>query len=59
VFSYPLSSKIKSCLDRGASAILESTSMWIRGDRQITDTMGKNLVSLYFLITCFLAIACD
>jgi hypothetical protein len=38
--------KIKSCLDRGASEILESTSAWIRGHRQITETTGKNLVSL-------------
>jgi hypothetical protein len=33
-------SKIKPCLDRGASENLKSTSTWIRGDRQITDTTG-------------------
>jgi hypothetical protein len=32
--------KIKPCLDRGASESLKSTSTWIRGDRQITDTTG-------------------
>jgi hypothetical protein len=40
VSSYPLGSKIKSCLDRGSSESLNSTSMWIRVDRQITDTTG-------------------
>jgi hypothetical protein len=40
-----LGSKIKPCLDRGASENLESTLMWIKGDRQITDTIGKILVS--------------
>jgi hypothetical protein len=38
VSSCPLGSKIKSCLDRGASESLNSTSTWIRGDRQIPDT---------------------
>jgi hypothetical protein len=32
--------KIKPRLDRGASESLKSTSTWIRGDRQITDTTG-------------------
>jgi hypothetical protein len=32
--------KVKPCLDRGASESLKSTSTWIRGDRQITDTTG-------------------
>jgi hypothetical protein len=32
--------KIKSCLHRGASESLKSTSTWIRCDRQITDTTG-------------------
>jgi hypothetical protein len=45
VIPYLLGSKIKSCLDRGASENLESTSTWIRGDRQIIDTTGKILVS--------------
>jgi hypothetical protein len=40
VISCPLSSKIKPRLDRGASESLKSTSTWIRGDRQITDTTG-------------------
>jgi hypothetical protein len=40
VISCPLGSKIKPCLDRGASESLKSTSTWIRGDRQITDTTG-------------------
>jgi hypothetical protein len=39
VSSCPLGSKIKSCLGRGASESLKSTSTWIRGERQITDTM--------------------
>jgi hypothetical protein len=30
VISCPLGSKIKSCLDRGASESLKSTSTWIR-----------------------------
>jgi hypothetical protein len=38
--SCPLGSKIKPRLDRGASVSLKSTSTWIRGDRQITDTTG-------------------
>jgi hypothetical protein len=32
-------------LDRGAVESFESTSTWIRGDRQIIDTMRKILVS--------------
>jgi hypothetical protein len=40
VSSCPLGSKIKLCLGRGASESLNSTSTWIRGDRQITDTTG-------------------
>jgi hypothetical protein len=40
-------SKNKSCLDTGASENLKSTSTWIRGDRQITDTTGKIPVSLF------------
>jgi hypothetical protein len=40
VISCPLGSKIKPCLDRGASESLKSTSTWIRGDRQIIDTTG-------------------
>jgi hypothetical protein len=42
-----LVSKIKRCLDRGASKNLESTSTWIGGDRQITGTTGKLSVSLF------------
>jgi hypothetical protein len=34
--------KDKHCLDSGASESFESTSMWIRGDRQITETTRKN-----------------
>jgi hypothetical protein len=51
---YPLSSKIKSSLDRGASEILNSTSTWIRGDQQITDTTRYISVSFShsLLITC-------
>ena len=41
VSSCPLGSKIKPCLDRGASESLNSTSTWIRGDRQITETTEK------------------
>jgi hypothetical protein len=33
--------EIKTCVDRGASESLESTSTWIRGDRQTTETMEK------------------
>jgi hypothetical protein len=40
VISCPLASKIKSRLDRGASESLKSTSTWIMGDRQITNTSG-------------------
>jgi hypothetical protein len=40
VSSCPLGSKIKPCLIRGASESLNSTSTWIRGERQITDTTG-------------------
>jgi hypothetical protein len=40
VSSCPLGSKIKLCLGRGASESLNSTSTWIRGERQITDTTG-------------------
>jgi hypothetical protein len=32
--------KDKPCLYRGASESLNSTSTWIRSDRQITDTTG-------------------
>jgi hypothetical protein len=42
-----LGSKIKLCLDRGASENLETTSTWIRGNRQITDTTRKIQVSLF------------
>jgi hypothetical protein len=38
VLSEFLSTWLKSCLDRGASENLNSTSTWIRGDQQITDT---------------------
>jgi hypothetical protein len=38
--SCPLGSKIKPCLGRGASESLNSTSTWIRGERQIADTTG-------------------
>jgi hypothetical protein len=48
VFPCPLDSKIKQCLDRGAIENLQSTSTWIRSDRQITETIGKNLMSLSF-----------
>jgi hypothetical protein len=51
VISCPFGSKIKPCLDRGASESLKSTSTWIRGDRQITDTTGQNVVSLLSCIT--------
>jgi hypothetical protein len=36
----------KCLLDREENQSLESTSTWIRGDRPITKTMGKNCVSL-------------
>jgi hypothetical protein len=42
-----LGSKIKSCLDRGASENLETTSTCVRGDRQITNTTRKIQVSLF------------
>jgi hypothetical protein len=35
---------------------LESTSMWIRGDRQITETTGKNCVSLALMFIYLLII---
>jgi hypothetical protein len=46
----------KCTLDREENQRLESTSTWIRGDQQITETTGKNYVSLallfnYLLIT--------
>jgi hypothetical protein len=41
VISCPLGSKIKSCLDRGVTESLKSTSMWIRGDRQSPISRGK------------------
>jgi hypothetical protein len=50
-----LGSKIEQCLDRGASENLESTSTWIRGDRQISDTMGKIRVSLFSLLLVSIA----
>jgi hypothetical protein len=50
--------EIKTCLDRGVGEILESTSTWIRGDRQVTETTGKFGVSLYSLLT-YLKITCD
>jgi hypothetical protein len=50
VISCLLGSKIKPCLDRGASESLKSTSMWIRGDRQITDTTGQNSVSFFLAL---------
>jgi hypothetical protein len=48
VISCPLGSKIKPCLDRGASESLKSTSTWIRGDRQVTIPQDK-IRCLYFL----------
>jgi hypothetical protein len=51
--SLSLGSKIMPSLDRGASVNLESTSTWIGGYRQINETTGKNLASLYFPSTCF------
>jgi hypothetical protein len=35
-----IGSRIKPCLDRGASESLKPTSTWIRRDQQITDTTG-------------------
>jgi hypothetical protein len=55
VISCQLGSKIKSCLDRGASESLKSTSTWIRGDREITDTTGQNSVSFSSLFTYYFA----
>jgi hypothetical protein len=44
---------IKTCLDRGASESLKSTSTWIMGDRQVTESMGKIRCLLYCsLLTC-------
>jgi hypothetical protein len=40
VSSCPLGSKIKPCVGRGGSESLNSTSTWIRGEQQITDTTG-------------------
>jgi hypothetical protein len=40
VSSCLLDSKIKQYLGRGASESLNSTSTWIRGEQQITDTTG-------------------
>jgi hypothetical protein len=55
VIPCPLVSKIKPCLDRGAIEILESTSTWIRGDRQIIDTTGiKSDVSFSILLISLL-----
>ena len=55
VSSYPLGSKIKSCLDRGSSESLNSTSTWIRVDQQITDTTRKISVSFSSLFTYYFA----
>jgi hypothetical protein len=55
VISCPLGSKIKLRLDRGASESLKSTSTWIRGDWQITDTTGENPVSFSSRITYYRA----
>jgi hypothetical protein len=52
VISCPLGSKIKPRLDIGGES-LNSTSTWIRDDRQITDTTGKFLchsLTLYLLL---------
>jgi hypothetical protein len=38
-------SRSKVVFDRGAVESFESTSTWIRGDRQFIDTIGKILVS--------------
>jgi hypothetical protein len=49
VIPWPLGSKIKRGLDRGASECIESSSTWISGDRQITETTEKNLVCHLFI----------
>jgi hypothetical protein len=56
--SLSLGSKIKSRFDRGASVNLESTSTWI-GMIGKSSIPTEKSVSLYILITCLLAIACD
>jgi hypothetical protein len=50
--------KIKTCLYKGARESLESTSTWIRGDWQITETKEKNWC-LSLFSSRLLAIACD
>jgi hypothetical protein len=55
VIPCPLGSKINLCLDRGASESLESTSTWIMGDRQITDTHGKKSGVSFFPLVNFIA----
>jgi hypothetical protein len=56
--SLSLGSKIKSHFGRGASVNLKSTSTWI-GMIGKSSIPTEKSVSLYFLITCLLAIACD
>jgi hypothetical protein len=46
----------KYTLDREENQRFESTSMRIRDDRQITETMGKNCVSLALLFNYLLII---
>jgi hypothetical protein len=48
----------KCLLDREENQSLESTSMWIRGDRQITETTGKILClscSIVYLLIDYLS----
>ena len=40
-----LTQEIKQSLDKGAGECIESTSTWIKGDQQITETTVKTHVS--------------
>jgi hypothetical protein len=44
-----LTQEIKQSLDKGAGECIESTSTWIKGDQQITETTVKNLLSPLFI----------
>jgi hypothetical protein len=46
----------KCLLDREENQMVESTSTWIRGDRQITETTRKNCVSLTLIFIYLLII---
>jgi hypothetical protein len=42
-----LAKEIKQSLDRGAVECSKSTSTWIRGERQVTDTIVKTWCLVY------------